>query len=77
MGTSKSSLTRPWLGFGGALATSWHLGGRVPGQVWKAAAGRPADTFNYGYGMLAALPSRPGAQAFGVLYRERRHDFFS
>ena len=56
---------------------SWQLGGRVPGQVWKAAAGRPADTFNYGYGMLAALPSRPGAQAFGVLYRERRHDFFS
>ena len=48
---------------------SWELGGRVPGQDWVAAAGRPQDTFNFGYSAMALLPSAGGGQALGVAYQ--------
>ena len=35
---------------------SWQQAARVPGQVWKAGPGRPQDTFNFGYNMMALLP---------------------
>ena len=51
---------------------SWEMGGRVPGQDWVAAAGRPHDTFNFGYSAMALLPSAGGGQALGVAYQNVR-----
>ena len=48
---------------------SWEMGGRVPGQDWVAAAGRPHGTFNFGYSAMALLPSAGGGQALGVAYQ--------
>eukprot|EP01046_Picozoa_sp_COSAG06_P002617 COSAG06_NODE_94_length_24612_cov_12.885041_11_plen_392_part_00 len=63
----------------GALG-SWVEAGRVPGEIWHAAAGRPIDTFNFGYNMVVPLPQQQQGQQqgqhqqgqgqmFGVLYQ--------
>ena len=40
---------------------SWRVGARAPGAVWKAGPGRPHDTFNFGYNMMALLPTAAAA----------------
>ena len=62
VGTSKSSLTRPWLGFGGALATSWRLGGRLVAR-WPAGTTRARPSTSCPPTRPAPAPSGPVARA--------------